>query len=148
MAGVINSTARQVDLRFRVKDAQGVSVVRTVTLNPGFNIVNDEAWEMCIKNPIAKKYVAMGIIIGNARQSKEDELIKKKVKDDLERQIHNIPRTPGVASLAPKNQSGYGSSFMNTNKGSPTAVAVNAGPGDRTIYEKGTAAAADDDLLG
>ncbi len=137
MAGVINKTARQIDLRFRVKNDKNLSIVKTVTLNPGFNVVNDEAWRLSCENKIVQSYLAGGALVGNAKQSREDELMKKKVRDEAKIEVYQMERKAGVASVIPGDARPI----------SHLAVAKGAGPGGRDIVEN-NAQTLSDDLLG
>lgn len=53
MAGILNNTARQYNLKCMTKEGQRV----TVRIAPGFNVVDDEHWKAFIK-PKVDPYVA------------------------------------------------------------------------------------------
>lgn len=67
MTGVINKTARQLDMR-GLDNGQPVHVV----LNPGFNIVDDETWKVLLTNKHNQVLVDEEAIIVGAKKRKED----------------------------------------------------------------------------
>ena len=67
MTGIINKTARQLDLRGR--DSSGIV---HVTLNPGFNIVDDETWKVLMQNKHVSILVDEGAIVAGTRKTKAD----------------------------------------------------------------------------
>lgn len=136
MAGVINKTERQIDINVCLPSSLGG--VRNVrhTLNPGFNVVNDQVWDKACKNKIVKYYLAGGALIGNVKRTREDELIDLKLKQDAQLEIHDMPRTKRAAS-AVKDDSHLTDHI---------AVAHGAGAEGQDIVEKGTDSP--DDLLG
>lgn len=67
MTGIINKTARQLDLRGR--DATGIV---SVTLNPGFNIVDDETWKVLMDNKHVSILVDEGAIVAGTKKTKAD----------------------------------------------------------------------------
>lgn len=99
MAGVINNTARQIDLRGRGALPNGNSVILRATLNPGFNVVKDEVWDIVCSNPHTKVLLQLKTIEGNAKITREDELIAKKIADDQAREIHELQIPQRAASL-------------------------------------------------
>lgn len=67
MTGVINKTARQLDMR-ALENGQPVHVV----LNPGFNIVDDETWKVLLTNKHNQVLVDEEAIIVGAKKRRED----------------------------------------------------------------------------
>lgn len=76
MTGVINKAARQIDLRGR--DSSGI--VR-VTLNPGFNIVDDETWAVLQKNKHNTILVDEGVLVAGTRKTKEEADFEREVAE-------------------------------------------------------------------
>lgn len=72
MTGVINKTARQLDLRGR--DASGIV---QKTLNPGFNVVDDETWKVLMENKHNSVLVDEGAIIAGTKKTKSDEDLER-----------------------------------------------------------------------
>ncbi len=68
MTGVINKTARQLDLRGR--DSSGIV---HKTLNPGFNVVDDETWKVLMQNKHVSVLVDEGAIVAGTKKTKADE---------------------------------------------------------------------------
>lgn len=99
MAGVINNSARQIDLRKRAKLPNGHSGIVRITLNPGFNVVDNEKWDIVCQSPHTKVLLSMNTIVGNAKITREDELIAQKIKDDQNRELHELSKTDRAASL-------------------------------------------------
>lgn len=67
MTGIVNKTARQLDLRGR--DMSGIV---HVTLNPGFNIVDDETWKVLSENKHVGILIDGGAIVAGTKKSKEE----------------------------------------------------------------------------
>lgn len=103
MAGVINKTERQIDLRGRRPGLRGEAAICRVSLNPGFNVVNDADLQLCLKNPLTQPLLDGGVIVMNALKTREDDLVAAEVAA-REKQIHEMPRKPGVASLLPDDK--------------------------------------------
>jgi len=76
MTGIINKTARQLDLRGR--NAAGIV---HVTLNPGFNIVDDETWKILLANKHVAILEAEGAIVVGARKTKADVDAERELAD-------------------------------------------------------------------
>ncbi len=67
MTGILNKTARQLDLRAR--DASGIV---HVTLNPGFNVVDDETWKILLTNKHNQILVDEGAVVAGTKKTKAD----------------------------------------------------------------------------
>lgn len=72
MTGVINKTARQLDLRGR--DASGIV---SVTLNPGFNVVDDNTWKVVSENKHVAVLIDEGALIAGTKKTKADEDLER-----------------------------------------------------------------------
>lgn len=136
MAGVINKTERQIDIRVCMPSTLGGVRNVTKTLNPGFNVVDDEVWDEACKNKVVKSYIAGGALIGNSKRSREDELIDNKLEQDRQAEINNIERTPRAASVIDGD----------SNLKDHVAIAHNAGADGGDVVENSTSPS--DDLLG
>lgn len=136
MAGVINKTSRQLDLNVSIVGKGGVRRVVTKTLNPGFNVVDNQVWEAAQNNKVVKMWMAGGAIVGNAKQSREEELIEVKLNDELTEDLHDMERTNRVASVVDGDAGSIDT----------TAVAVGAAADGSDVVETGSSPS--DDLLG
>lgn len=137
MAGVINKTERQIDIRVCLPSTLGGTRNVAKTLNPGFNVVDNQVWDEACKNKVVQNYLAGGALIGNARRTREDELVDLKLEQDRQAEINDLPRTPRAASVI------EGDSQLADH----VAVAHGAGAEGQDIIESG-AADLSDDLLG
>lgn len=100
MAGVINSAARQIDLRGRVKGRVGTEAIRRVTLNPGFNVVPDEDMQIVLANKANTPLVDSGVVKVGAMRRREDDLVDAEVAR-REKEVHQMDKPDAVASLIP-----------------------------------------------
>ena len=70
MAGVVNNTARQFNIKVK---AEGRIV--TARIAPGFNVVDDEHWKHCTKDPYVKQLKKLGHI--NYGKDQDDLILEK-----------------------------------------------------------------------
>jgi len=87
MAGVINRTARQFNLKVVDKDGRRI----TVRVAPGFSTVKDEYWDICKADPYVKEL------------KKNKSLDYGKVVDDQELERENDTETKVKVTEPPKN---------------------------------------------
>lgn len=100
MAGVQNKAARQIDLRGRRPGAIGDAAICCVTLNPGFNVVDDKDLDLCMKNPHNRILEDEGVIVVGARRTREDELVAREV-EAREKDAFELQKPRAAASLVP-----------------------------------------------
>lgn len=92
MTGIINKTARQLDMRGR--DASGIV---HVTLNPGFNIVDDDTWAVLLKNKHNEVLVDSGAVVAGVRKTAADEdLERAAAAAEAEANTLKKPATPAA----------------------------------------------------
>lgn len=100
MAGVHNKAARQIDLRGRVPGRIGAAAICRITLNPGFNIVDDREMAICLKNKPTQDLIDGGVVVVGVLRTREDELVAMEVANH-EKQIHTLAKPTAAASLLP-----------------------------------------------
>lgn len=93
MTGIINKAARQIDMRGR--DASGI-VSRT--LNPGFNIVDDDTWAILMKNKHNSILVDEGVIVAGTKRTREEEEFERQVRESNDRADENALKVPAAAA--------------------------------------------------
>jgi len=100
MTGVINKTARQLDLRGR--DASGIV---HVVLNPGFNIVDDATWTTLMLNKHNEVLVDGGSIVAGTRKTAADEELERAAAA-LDAQTNTLarPANPAAVVAAPESK--------------------------------------------
>lgn len=92
MAGIINHQAR-------ILTFFGTSNGASVALQPGFNIVDDEAWENCLKNPLTKQFINREIITCSEKPDKEtiDDQKRLQAEHDAEMEKDLAARKASVS---------------------------------------------------
>lgn len=95
MTGLINKTARQLDLRSR--DAGGLI---HVVLNPGFNIVDDDTWEKLLQNKHNQVLVDEGAIVAGAKKTKVDEDAERE-QAAREASLEQVDKPTAAAAVVP-----------------------------------------------
>lgn len=93
MTGLINKTARQLDLRSR--DASGIV---HVVLNPGFNIVDDDTWAKLLQNKHNQVLVDEGAIIEGASRTKADVEAQAEI-DARNAELDSVAKPEGAAGV-------------------------------------------------
>lgn len=99
MAGVQNTTARAIDLRGRRPGVRGDRAICTVTLNPGFNVVDDEELKLCMANKLNQTLLDNKVIVVGAIMTRQDAALLSDVRRAAEEDALIRPRA--VASLTP-----------------------------------------------
>lgn len=95
MTGVVNKTARQLDLRSR--DSSGIV---HVVLNPGFNIVDDDTWAKLLGNKHNQVLVDEGAIIEGASRSKADKEVQDEI-DARNAELDTLKKPEAAAGVVP-----------------------------------------------
>jgi hypothetical protein len=94
MAGIINKTARQIDVRGR--DASGIV---HATLNPGFNVVDDEAWAAIIKNKHVGVLIDGGALIAGVKKTAEELDLERAAADAEAKAINELQKPDNPAAV-------------------------------------------------
>lgn len=135
MTGVLNKTARQLDLRGR--DASGIV---HVTLNPGFNFIDDDTLAVVLQNKHNEVLVDSGAIVIGVRKTAADESLERAAEAaDAGANTLKKPATPAaVVDVA---------ASKDPNAATPTAGDINPATGKKfTAKELKAATAAADSL--
>lgn len=98
MTGLINKTARQLDLRGR--DSSGIV---HVVLNPGFNIVDDDTWAILLQNKHNKVLVDEGAIIEGASRTKADVEAQAEI-DARNAELDTVKKPDAAAGVVPTDE--------------------------------------------
>lgn len=135
MTGVLNKTARQLDLRGR--DASGIV---HVTLNPGFNFIDDDTLAVVLQNKHNEVLVDSGAIVVGVRKTAADESLERAAEAaDAGANTLKKPATPAAVVDAATNK--------DPNAATPTTGDINPTTGKKfTAKELKAATAAADSL--
>lgn len=95
MAGVQNNTVRQIGIQI-----SGSSGSNTVFLDPGFNFVADDVWEVASKQSQVVPLLDAGVLVAGVQQSRADVLMKEKVAREMA-EVHEHEVKRNAATLIP-----------------------------------------------
>jgi len=100
MAGIQNNAARQIDLRGRRPGQIGANAICCITLNPGFNVVEDADLDLCLKNRHVTTLIDAKVIVVGVRRTRLDEALQRDV-DKVGIDPKELRKPAHAASLAP-----------------------------------------------
>lgn len=113
MVGVVNNADCLLTLcgaRFENKAGKKVrSGVVNVNLTPGFNVVDNDKWDLCSTSDFAKRFLDAGVLIAGVRRSADDIALDRQMQKEIdeEKRIYEIERPTGASSVLPKSKHNY-----------------------------------------